>query len=58
MKRIYNFSDGPGILPQDALDAASEAVIDYNNNGISILEMSHRSHAVVDLMNDTSSLAR
>ena len=27
MKRIYNFSAGPGILPQDALDAASEAVI-------------------------------
>ena len=58
MKRIYNFSAGPGILPQDALDAASEAVIDYNNNGISILEMSHRSQPVVDLMNETSSLAR
>ena len=58
MKRIYNFSAGPGILPQDALDAASEAVIDYNNNGISILEMSHRSQPVVDLMNETSFLAR
>ena len=58
MKRIYNFSAGPGILPQDALDAASEAVIDYNNNGISILEMSHRSQPVIDLMNKTSSLAR
>lgn len=58
MKIIYNFSAGPGILPQDALDAASEAVIDYNNNGISILEMSHRSQPVIDLMNKTSSLAR
>ena len=58
MKRIYNFSAGPGMLPQDALDAASEAVLDYKNNGMSILEMSHRSQSVVDLINNTTNLAR
>ena len=58
MKKIYNFSAGPGMLPQDALDAASEAVLDYENNGMSILEISHRSQSVIDLMNNTTSLAR
>ena len=58
MKKIYNFSAGPGMLPQDALDAASEAVLDYKNNGMSILEMSHRSQSVVDLINNTTNLAR
>ena len=58
MKKIYNFSAGPGTLPQDALDAASHAVLDYENNGMSILEMSHRSQPIVDLMNNTTDLAR
>ena len=43
MKKIYNFSAGPGTLPKDALNAASQAMLDYEENGISILEMSHRS---------------
>ncbi len=50
MKTIYNFSAGPGTLPKEALDAASQAVLDYKNNGISILEMSHRSQPVVELI--------
>ena len=58
MKIIYNFSAGPGTLPKEALDAASQAVLDYKNNGISILEMSHRSQPVVELMKNTTDLAR
>ena len=58
MKKIYNFSAGPGMLPQDALDAASKAVINYESTGMSILEMSHRSKQIVDLMDHTTFLAR
>ena len=58
MKKIYNFSAGPGTLPKDALNAASQAMLDYEENGISILEMSHRSQQVVELMKNTTDLAR
>lgn len=43
MKRAFNFSAGPGILPIPVLEATSQAVLDYNNLGMSIMEMSHRS---------------
>ncbi len=54
MKRIYNFSAGPACLPQTALQASKNAIKDYNNSGISLLEMSHRSMPVVDLFQDTT----
>lgn len=43
MKRAHNFSAGPAILPIPVLEATSQAVLDYNNCGMSIMEMSHRS---------------
>jgi phosphoserine aminotransferase len=43
MKRAHNFSAGPAILPIPVLEATSQAVVDFNNNGMSIMEMSHRS---------------
>jgi phosphoserine aminotransferase len=43
MKRAHNFSAGPGILPIPVLEATSQAVVDYNNLGMSVMEMSHRS---------------
>lgn len=43
MKRAYNFSAGPAILPISVLEETSKAVLDYNNTGMSIMEMSHRS---------------
>lgn len=43
MKRAHNFSAGPGVLPIPVLEATSQAVLDYNNLGMSIMEMSHRS---------------
>ena len=54
MKRIYNFSAGPACLPKTALQASKKAIADYNNSGISLLEMSHRSMPVVDLFEDTT----
>ncbi|HLV39015.1 3-phosphoserine/phosphohydroxythreonine transaminase [Xanthomarina sp.] len=53
----HNFSAGPSILPQEVLLKASEAVMDFNNEGLSILEISHRSKAFVDVMEKARSLA-
>ena len=42
MNRIYNFSAGPGTLPAPVLEEASQAVLEFQNSGMSILELSHR----------------
>lgn len=55
--KIHNFSAGPSILPQEVLKKASEAVIDFNNSGLSLLEISHRSKGFVDVMENARSLA-
>lgn len=52
----HNFSAGPSILPQEVLLKASEAVLDFNNDGLSLLEISHRSKAFVDVMEKARSL--
>jgi len=43
MARAHNFSAGPAVLPVEVLQETSQAVLDYNNLGMSIMEMSHRS---------------
>lgn len=43
MKRIYNFSAGPAILPVEVLKEAANEMLDYQNSGMSVMEMSHRS---------------
>ncbi|EGV44761.1 3-phosphoserine/phosphohydroxythreonine transaminase [Bizionia argentinensis JUB59] len=55
MKR-HNFSAGPCILPKEVMLKASEAVLDFDN-GLSILEISHRSKSFVDIMEKSRSLA-
>lgn len=39
---LYNFSPGPAILPREVIEAASQAVLDINGSGLSLLEVSHR----------------
>ncbi len=56
MKR-HNFSAGPCILPQEVFQEASEAILDFNNSGLSILEISHRSKDFVDVMDEARNLA-
>ena len=56
MKR-HNFSAGPCILPQKVLQKASEAVLDFNNSGLSLIEISHRSKDFVAVMEKARSLA-
>ncbi len=53
----HNFSAGPCILPQEVLKKSAEAVIDFNNSGLSLLEISHRSKPFVDVMENARSLA-
>ncbi len=53
----HNFSAGPCILPQEVFEEASQAVLDFNNTGLSILEISHRSKEFVAVMEDARSLA-
>ncbi len=45
MSRIYNFSAGPAVLPEEVLKEAAEEMLDYNGTGMSVMEMSHRSKA-------------
>ena len=52
----HNFSAGPCILPQEVLKKASEAVLDFNNSGLSLIEISHRSKPFVDVMDKARSL--
>jgi len=46
----HNFSAGPCILPQEVLKLASEAVLNFNNDNLSLIEISHRSAPFVDVM--------
>ncbi|MBJ7882676.1 3-phosphoserine/phosphohydroxythreonine transaminase [Gelidibacter salicanalis] len=55
--KIHNFSAGPSILPQEVLQKASEAVVEFNNIGLSLLEISHRSKHFVDVMENARALA-
>jgi phosphoserine aminotransferase len=45
MTRVYNFSAGPAMLPEAVLNEAQSAVMDYNYQGIGVMELSHRSDA-------------
>ena len=43
MARVYNFSAGPAVLPEEVLKEAAEEMMDYRGCGMSVMEMSHRS---------------
>ncbi len=45
MKRVYNFSAGPAVLPEEVLQEAAAEMMDYQGTGMSVMEMSHRSKA-------------
>lgn len=53
----YNFGAGPCILPQEVFEKASQAIIDFEDSGLSILEISHRSDAFVEIIEYTRNLA-
>ncbi|MBQ7562542.1 MAG: 3-phosphoserine/phosphohydroxythreonine transaminase [Lachnospiraceae bacterium] len=43
MSRVYNFSAGPAVLPEEVLREAADEMLDYRGSGMSVMEMSHRS---------------
>ncbi len=45
MARVYNFSAGPAVLPEEVLQEAADEMMDYRGTGMSVMEMSHRSKA-------------
>ncbi len=53
----HNFSAGPCILPQSVMQKASEAVINFNDLNLSLIEISHRSKDFVDVMENARSLS-
>ena len=50
MARVYNFSAGPAVLPEDVLKEAAEEMLDYKGCGMSVMEMSHRSKMFDDII--------
>ena len=50
MSRVYNFSAGPAVLPEEVLREAAEEMLDYKGTGMSVMEMSHRSKAFEDII--------
>ncbi|MEN5194885.1 3-phosphoserine/phosphohydroxythreonine transaminase [Sphingobacterium faecium] len=54
----HNFGAGPCILPKEVFQEASQAVIDFNNTGLSILEISHRSKEFEAVLDETTKLVR
>lgn len=54
----HNFGAGPCILPQEVFKEASEAVLNFNNTGLSILEISHRSKEFEEVIVETERLVR
>ncbi|MEO9003779.1 MAG: 3-phosphoserine/phosphohydroxythreonine transaminase [Ginsengibacter sp.] len=55
---IHNFNAGPSILPQSVLQEASQAIINFNNSGLSILEIGHRTPLFESVMDEAISLVK
>ena len=53
MSRVYNFSAGPAVLPEQVLREAAEEMMDYKGCGMSVMEMSHRSKLFDELIDET-----
>ena len=58
MKKVYNFSAGPAILPREAMEAGSRACLEFNGMGMSLLEISHRSKEFEAVMNDSRAIVK
>lgn len=58
MKRVYNFSAGPSMLPEPVLRRAADEMLDYQGSGQSVMEMSHRSKVYEGIIGSAESLLR
>ena len=55
---IHNFNPGPSILPREVFEEASQAILNFNGSGLSILEIGHRTPAFQAVMDEARSLVR
>lgn len=58
MKRVYNFSAGPSVLPESVLRRAADEMLDYQGSGQSVMEMSHRSKVYGGIIESAENLLR
>lgn len=58
MSRVYNFSAGPAVLPEEVLKEAADEMLDYNGIGMSVMEMSHRSKDFEKIIEDAEKSLR
>ncbi|MBY7145062.1 3-phosphoserine/phosphohydroxythreonine transaminase [Virgibacillus sp. NKC19-3] len=58
MKRVFNFSAGPSMLPLPVLKKAQEELVNYRNSGMSVMELSHRSGLFTDIITEAERLLR
>jgi len=58
MSRVYNFSAGPGALPESVLKKAAAELFEYGDSGMSVMEMSHRSKAYMEIITETEARLR
>jgi len=54
MRTVHNFSAGPGALPRSVLTQVEKDLFSYRDTGVSVMELSHRSAPIVELINDTT----
>ena len=52
MSRVFNFSAGPAVLPEEVLLEVQKELLDYQGSGMSVMEMSHRSKPFEKILND------
>ena len=52
MTRVYNFAAGPAVLPEEVLKEAASEMLDYKGTGMSVMEMSHRSKAFEEIIQE------
>ena len=55
---IHNFNAGPSILPKSVFEQASQAILDFNNTGLSILEIGHRTDLFEAVLNEATALVK
>lgn len=58
MSRVYNFSAGPSMLPEEVLKKAQEEMVEYGTSGMSVMEMSHRSKDYQAIIDEAEALVR
>ncbi len=57
MEKIHNFNAGPCLLPDEVYQLAAQAILNFNNSGVSILSISHRSEEFINILEETRKMS-